>query len=1616
IIETDPSIDPDMVDDLTYYFTVVDSTANEIIEREESNLPESELDRHLKYSLSSDELIEGQNYRWWVEVNDGYEYVKSDEVNSLVDLSPPTITYLTEETNDYHDQLIVEVDIKDSVSGMEELEYYWSNDPDNIETINLTENEILTFEAPQGRNVLNIRARDKAANISGWVSRYFVVDNTPPEIDNLSIVAEEIGGDFYVNEEFSFKWEVKEDSAIDYYRYAVVTEEEISSPEALPEEKFNKISVNSNQNNFIQDANISLEEGIKYYILLEVVNKSGFSTGRVVSSNGVFIDNTPPYIKDFELQGVVRNNNKNYLRDLSNLNLSLGITDDGTGLSGISYSFTENINNNNWVETVEEAVSSFTPIDGQSYYLAVKAEDLLGNIEKVYSEAVIFDQTSPDINEIIAGDSLQVKTKDDVYEIGTEQKIPVRLRISDQIPLTNVSYAIGTSEGSNDISENLYPEDDGWINTGSTAYTQEFEIEENLAEGRYYITFRVENSAELVSQESSNPVQVNNNIGSVPEIEDDGLYTAEDTMLHFSWTFEDSDSQPTGFEYQILTAEEELVRNWQLITNISLYDYYAEDLSLENGQEYFIKMRAVYSDSDYSGVGHSNGIKVDTTKPAGLLIDDGDYSNGERLILKWDAEDLESGISKYEIKIGKDPDGSEVTDGWIELDNSGEILLRGLELEHNQIYYTTLRVTNGVDQVSLRGSDGFKVDKTEAPEPVVIDKGKYTNEMFLKFDWELSDRDPESGIKEYHYALLNSKRIPDENEWVNAGLDKEITIDQGLIDGKEYYLAVKAINGAGMESIGYSDGILIDTTAPTPPEVVHESRYQNFQDRIRATFTVEDRESGIDYNEYYIGTIENKEAIRITDNIDEQIEITPVETGQISDGEVTLSGLDLELGEIYFLTVKAINKAGLVSTEGSSLGVKIVESDLEILNLDDYGEYSHFNNMITVDWDCEYTYIPVDYYQVAVSNSSYASNLEWFNVTRNSILITPDMVPADLRDGDKFIDGETYYVHVKAVDTSGYESDIESTDGIKLDSTPPSKPEIIYSDTHTTDKYTLKWSSTEGDSSISTYRYAIGTVRGESDISDGWRYIETDKEIYQEVLNLELLHKETYYLTVQAKNIAGLWSDITYDNGRIADLTPPEKPEVVYQGNREYAGHYITSKDKIEDIFYDSGDPETGITAYRYQLIDTKDDLNWTGIDENQVNEEEFEFTIGDLSLQENQRYYIAVQCRNRLGVWSETGFSEQLIVDTIEPDVSLANQDIELVTNDGRIDVPWDVSETATIYYRLIRPDGSRVPEIGYDTRSADAESEYIYEFNEDSKLEGIYVLEIYAVDEAGNRGDTVSQQIRINAKPVIDLGNNRTQYKGRALELSASVNDSDGEIKEYIWDFGDGSEQSNEVEPSHVYTELNRYKIILSCIDNDGGESSASIFIDITNTLEGQLAMDEIWDGPMNIIDTVIVPEGITLTIESGEVIFPENTSLLVLGTLQVNGMSENQVIFRAETDLWDGIKASGTASKVNIEHSLIKSAERGITLDSINGSVEGNLIGVLLDDNKVGIHLVNVSPVIKECRITNNSLFGIKEDGECEPTLVDNVFLNNQIGDYYDSILTILSPEELEVINND
>lgn len=107
-----------------------------------------------------------------------------------------------------------------------------------------------------------------------------------------------------------------------------------------------------------------------------------------------------------------------------------------------------------------------------------------------------------------------------------------------------------------------------------------------------------------------------------------------------------------------------------------------------------------------------------------------------------------------------------------------------------------------------------------------------------------------------------------------------------------------------------------------------------------------------------------------------------------------------------------------------------------------------------------------------------------------------------------------------------------------------------------------------------------------------------------------------------------------------------------------------------------------------------------------------------------------------------------------------------------------------------------------------------------------GTYTVKLTVTDDSNtsNRSDTNETTIVINSAPIADAGPPLTAAPGEELAFDGSRSfDPDGEISDFLWDFGDGqSAQGPQV--THAYKRPGTYTAMLTVYDNTGHKSAMS------------------------------------------------------------------------------------------------------------------------------------------------------------------------------------------------
>lgn len=1614
------SVDYDNGDDLTYVFSLK-KNGNSITINDDDIIANTCL-------LSN--LTDGDEYQVVVTASDGEESTSSEPITFTVDLSGPEISITPLPDKNYVTEQSIAIGATDSESGMASLQYKW-----DIDGFYEDVPEDGVIYAPNGTNQLIVKAVDNVGNISMNLSDdtssdsmyIYRVDSKGPIVESLNIQGQIYNNQMYINsnEEVYINFEFLEDkTSISRYRYGYLVEgstiDDLSISE-LPEKYIQSLS--SYQGS--QKITGQFLDGQTYYPVLVVYDSLGNRTEKV-SSTGFCVDGSGPVISDINLTGLSSYGTDRYLTNISSVDFTAIYKDQETqaeakfGVTDVSQG-EPTAWKNSFAELRAELESSSSLIEGNTYYFVIQAENGVGLSTRAYSTGFVVDTQEPEFILLRGGRELPEGYGSYIQRDNTF--LEITWEVQDLSPISSYYYKIGNSGGgSGNISQGFEEADSsGWVPIINANEEDTLVISRPnyiFADDNYYVTIKVVDAAGNEALRTSNAIQINTTLPPVPMVNTDAIYVREKNQIHFMIDMVNPEQDVVGYQYQIIDETGSTIVDWQLIETSELHDDLThKGLYLADGVKYYIAVKAKYMDGTFTKEGWAN-VTIDSTAPTNLLVQTPTYASAQQLVVSWSAiEDISS--IRYWAKVGTTANGDDKLPLTL-IGQGKQHTFKNISASNGEVLYITVMAENSSGLSTVTISEPIIIDNTPPECPLVIDDGMYTNIGHrINVSWNWSQDDPESGIDSYQVALLTAKNVTVNTDWITVpATEKQYTFDGSFVDGTIYFVAVKAFNRAGLFSIGYTDGILVDTSRPAPPGIDDHGDFMANVDGL-ATLTANaygtDPHSGIKGYYYSLGTF---------------IDSTLLINNQLVASDNVLGGnnLDLQLNHVYFFTVVAQNNAGDISAESMSDGIMVIDgSEPKVQTIIDGGDYSIFNDRLFFIWDVNDTTVPIDHYEYwLVTDQDQVILDEQWKVTheKRTQIYAEDI----LSPGSTFEDGTTYYLAVRVVNQLDQPTIKLVSDGIKIDSTPPDDP-ILDTDDYVSWNFKLNWSAADSHSGIVEYQYAIGTTRGANDITGGWNHInvknldeqEGTKYINQTILLKNLIHGERYYLAVKAQNGVGLWSNPVMSDALIADLEAPTTPEVT-------AGAYTTSKSKIENVSFTSDDPDSGIIGYRYEIVTSNTltrDLT-TSLQEvaNFTNELSIsDLDIANLELTEGQTYYVAVQTLDRMNQWSEIGYSQPIKVDTELPFLAFDTSESELVTNDGSLEVKWVTNEPGTLYYRLIflNADGTHAtnpdfaPIMINDAFIDNFTGKYKGSFTFNETMVGSYKYEMYQVDLAGNTINPITQLVRYNNPPHVELVSTSSQlYKGHGATFTLNAFDEDGTIVEYQWVVNGVADtkvvgvDENPDQIIYTFNEPGVYLVEITVKDNDHGTSYASVEIVVTNTLEGDLVKDETWSSLMEMRGNVIVPEGRTLIILSGtEITFPATCKLEVRGSIQFAGTVDEPIVFTGTR--WNGIEIYPTATVTGISYLHVSEAERGLALFEQNVEVQH----VTFDRNIVGLHLYQSTATVKDSIFSQNQMFGIKEDIEGNAVVIDSIFRDNRLSPYYDEDITWLSVQQLNQI---
>jgi len=222
---------------------------------------------------------------------------------------------------------------------------------------------------------------------------------------------------------------------------------------------------------------------------------------------------------------------------------------------------------------------------------------------------------------------------------------------------------------------------------------------------------------------------------------------------------------------------------------------------------------------------------------------------------------------------------------------------------------------------------------------------------------------------------------------------------------------------------------MVDTAAPIAGSVSDSTAvdldWTRSTSSLTSTWTgFSDTLSDIQKYEYAIGdTIGGANVLSWTDNS--------------TTTSVTKTGLTLTNGTTYYISVRATDNVGNVSTVATADGIT-VDTDNPVLTTPIEGslatdaDYQNFADTLVISWSGSDTASGIAMYE-------YALDFTFSGISMSLVPWTStETATADTLTGLNLLtEGATYYLSVRATDVAGNMSDPDTSDGITIDLTAP---------------------------------------------------------------------------------------------------------------------------------------------------------------------------------------------------------------------------------------------------------------------------------------------------------------------------------------------------------------------------------------------------------------------------------------------------------------------------------------------------------------------------------------------------------------------------------------------------
>jgi hypothetical protein len=265
---------------------------------------------------------------------------------------------------------------------------------------------------------------------------------------------------------------------------------------------------------------------------------------------------------------------------------------------------------------------------------------------------------------------------------------------------------------------------------------------------------------------------------------------------------------------------------------------------------------------------------------------------------------------------------------WVDAQGRTEVNIRGLSLEQGKRYVVWVMATNGVGRAAIGRSDAIVVDAIPpvAPQITAFHQSSadgHANSLTFTFT---PGSDDVSGISGHSFAIGSSDKDQKVWPWTTAQGTSATIVNLPLAKGQQVTLQVKAVSGAGLETVTTKTFTIsyAGVKPPTPPTVLTDP--QNFTSstsQLNMTWSpASDPDSGIVAYDYAVGSSPSKaDVLGWTSG---SATFAPYLLGQGPQGAQgnqdmkASASVSLKDKGTYYALVRATNGAGITSIGASA--------------------------------------------------------------------------------------------------------------------------------------------------------------------------------------------------------------------------------------------------------------------------------------------------------------------------------------------------------------------------------------------------------------------------------------------------------------------------------------------------------------------------------------------------------------------------------------------------------------------------------------------------------------------------------------------------------------------------